>query len=55
MNWKLTIYGFNPKTAMPFDAVIFMDEDRQDEILISYMEISNCILHSAELERVDES
>jgi len=54
MNWKLTIYGFSQATGMPFDAVILMDEDRQDETLIAYMNVSNCILYAAELGKVDE-
>jgi hypothetical protein len=55
MRWKLSIYGFNQLTGMPFGVTVFMDEDRQDETLIAYMNTSNCILYAAELEKVNES
>jgi len=54
MCWKTTIYGFNQRTGDDFTIVIIAPDVETEQIIVTYLELPNVLLHSVESEKVDE-
>jgi len=54
MCWKTTLYGFSLASGDTFTIEIIAAFTEIDDIILTYLELPNVLLHTVESEKLDE-